>query len=81
MKLTYKTEIDPLIVIENKLVITKVAAEINQELRVNIHTHTAYTKWINSKDLLQSTGNYTQYCVITYKGKQAGTNRCMCMYE
>ena len=29
MKLTYKTEIDPLIVIENKLVITKVAAEIN----------------------------------------------------
>ena len=28
-----------------------------------------YTKWINNKILLYSTGNYIQYLVITYKGK------------
>ena len=26
---------------------------------------------MNSKDLLYSTGNYTQYFVITYKGKES----------
>ena len=30
-----------------------------------------YTKWITNKDLLYSTGNYTQYSVITYKGKES----------
>ena len=25
---------------------------------------------MNNKDLLHSTGNYTQYVVITYKGKE-----------
>ena len=29
-----------------------------------------YIKEMNNKDLLYSTGNYTQYVVITYKGKE-----------
>ena len=29
---------------------------------------------INNQDLLYSTGNYTQYFVITYKGKESETN-------
>ena len=30
-----------------------------------------YLKQIINKDLLYSTGNYTQYFVITYKGKES----------
>ena len=30
-----------------------------------------YVKEINNKDLLCSTGNYTQYFVITYEGKES----------
>ena len=40
-------------------------------MRTNIYTHTAYITWINNKDLLYNTGNYTRYFVITYKGRQA----------
>ena len=41
------------------------------KLGVGINTHTLlYVKSVNSKDLLHSTGNATQYCVITYKGKK-----------
>ena len=39
---------------------------------VMIHTHTLLCiKQIISKDLLNSTGNYTQYCVINYIGKES----------
>ena len=30
-----------------------------------------YIKQINNKDLLYSTGNYIQYLVITYNGKES----------
>ena len=30
-----------------------------------------YIKQITKKDLLYSTGNYTQYLVITYNGKES----------
>ena len=33
-----------------------------------MYTH-YYTKLANSKDLLKSTGHYTQYRTITYNGK------------
>ena len=36
---------------------------------------------ITNKDLLYSTGNYTQYFVITYKGKEYEKNRYICMYN
>ena len=31
-------------------------------------------KYVTNKDLLYSTGNYTQYFVITYKGKVSKTH-------
>ena len=43
---------------------------INQEFGINIYT-LLYIKQITSKDLLYSTGNYTQYFVITHKGKKS----------
>ena len=42
---------------------------INQEFGNNIYT-LLYIKLVN-KDLLYSTGNYTQYFLITYKGKKS----------
>ena len=47
---------------------------INQELKINVKT-LPYIKQITNKDLLYSTGNYTQYFVITYKGKNPKKNR------
>ena len=43
---------------------------INQEFGINIYT-LLYMKQITKKDLLYSTGNYTKYFVITYKGKES----------
>ena len=43
---------------------------INWEFGINIYT-LAYIKQITNKDLPYSTGNYTQYFVITYKGKES----------
>ena len=39
-------------------------------LGINIHT-LLYVKQIPNKDLLSSTGNFAQYFVITYKGKES----------
>ena len=43
---------------------------INQEVGINIYT-LLYTKQIINKDLLYSTGNSTQYSVITYMRKES----------
>ena len=42
--------------------------EINQEFGINIYT-LLYIKYI-TENLLYNTGNYTQYFVLTYKGKE-----------
>ena len=39
-----------------------------------------YTKWINNKALVWSTGNYIQYPVINHNGKEYGKNIYMYMY-
>ena len=36
-----------------------------------------YIKQINNKDLLQSTGNYIQYLVINYNGKESEKKNIM----
>ena len=36
---------------------------------------------LTSKDLLYSTGNYTQYFIITYKGKESEKKIDICMYN
>ena len=46
---------------------------INQEFEMNTYT-LPYTKQINNKDLLYSTGKYTQCFVITYMGKESEKN-------
>ena len=43
---------------------------IKQKLGINIHT-LLYIKQITNKDLLYSTGNSTQYSVITYMRKES----------
>ena len=41
-----------------------------------------YIEWINNKALLYSTGNSTQYSVITYQGKEPEKKiRYICMYN
>ena len=65
---------------ENKLMVTKGErwggrGEINWEVRINIHT--LYIKIIN-KDLLYSSGNSTQYSVITYTGKESKKRMDLC---
>ena len=37
-------------------------------------------KYINNKDLLYSTGNYTQNLIIIYNGKESGKNAYVCIY-
>ena len=44
--------------------------EIKQEFGINIHT-IIYVKQTINKDLLYSTGNYTQYSVKNYMGKES----------
>ena len=43
---------------------------INQEVAVDIYT-LLYIKQRGNKDLLYSIGKSTQYCVITYLGKES----------
>ena len=43
---------------------------INQEFEIKIYT-LLYIKQITNKDLLYSTGNYAQYIIIIYKGKES----------
>ena len=69
-ELTYKTETDPQTT-ENKLTVTKGerrgVREIHQEFGVSVHT-LLHIKQISNKDLLHSTGNDTQYLIITFNG-------------
>ena len=40
-----------------------------------------YITHITNKDLLQSTGNHTQYFIITYKGQASEKEKmCVCVY-
>ena len=39
-----------------------------------------YIAWINNKDLLYSTGNYTQYPVINHYGKEY-EKECIYVYN
>ena len=71
MNLNYKRETDSQISKTNLRLPKKETwrAEINQESGINTYT-ILYIKQITNKDLLQSIGNYTQYSVITYMGKE-----------
>ena len=71
-ELIYKTETD-LQISKTNLWLPKGkhrGGGINQELGMNIHT-LLYIRWIANKDLLYSTGNSTQYSVMTYMRKES----------
>ena len=53
-----------------KLCVWGGGCQINQEFGINMY-NLLYIKEINNKDPLYSTGNYTQYFVITYEGKES----------
>ena len=55
--------------LENKLMVAKIGAGINQEFRIKIYT-LLHIKQITIKDLLYSTGKYTQH-LMTYSGKES----------
>ena len=42
----------------------------NWEIRINRYT-LLYVKQVTNKDLLYSTGNYTQYSVTNYRAKES----------
>ena len=70
-ELIYKTETDSQTQ-KNNLCLPKGkggGGEINQKFGNNIYT-LLYIKQLNNKDLLCSTGNYTQYFVMTYMEKE-----------
>ena len=49
-----------------------------QEREFGINRYTLpYIKQINNKDLLYSTGNYIQYLLITYNGKESESLCCI----
>ena len=48
----------------------KVGRGINQEYWIKRYT-LPYIKYMNSKDLLYSTGNYIKYLIIPYNGKES----------
>ena len=48
----------------------KAGGGINWEIVIDIYT-LLYIKQITNKDLLYSTGNSTQYSVMTYMGKES----------
>ena len=54
---------------------------MNQEFGINLYK-LLYIKQITRKDLLYSTRNYTQYFIITYKGKESEEKvMYVCMIE
>ena len=71
-ELTYKTEIDPQTQKTN-LWLPNQMGEINQKFWINIYTilYILYIKQVNNKDLLYNSGNYIQYLVLGYNGKQS----------
>ena len=52
---------------------------INEEFGINRYT-LLYIKWIKNEDLLYSTGNYIQYLIITYNGKEPEKGKYVYIY-
>ena len=82
-ELIYKTEIDSQTQKTN-LWLPKRKREGRNKLGVwvlHIHTTILYTNYITNKGLLYHIGDYTQYLVITYNGKNTKKNRFLYMYN
>ena len=78
-ELIYKTEIESQMQKTNLwLPGGKHGGGINWEIGIDIYT-LLYIKQITNKDLLYSTGNSTQYSVMTYMGKES-KKECIYVY-
>ena len=78
-QLIYKTETDSQTQKTNLWLPKGKGEGINQEFGINIYTLLYIKYQIANKDLLYSTGNYTQYFVIACKGKES-ENEYMYLY-
>ena len=68
-ELIYKTEIESQMQ-KTKLWLPREKREINWEIDIDIYT-LLYIKSITNKNLQYSTGNSTQYSIISYMGKES----------
>ena len=69
--------------VENKLTVTRrERGGVNWEIEIDVYT-LLYIKQVTNKDLLYSTGNSTQYSVMTYMGKESkkGVVICICITD
>ena len=73
-ELEYKTEIDPQTQKTNSWLPEGKCGERNEGVGFNTYT-LLYTTQIINKDLLFSTGNFTQNFIISYKGKESEKKR------
>ena len=80
--LTYLQNRNRLIDTENKFVVTKgdMRGGINQGFEMNRYTLSQVKLIKKNKDLLYSTGNYIQYLIITYNGKESEEDTYICVY-
>ena len=58
----------------------KVEGRVKWEIGIDIYT-LLYIKSITNKNLLHSTGNSTQYTVMTFMGIESKKRVHMCMYN
>ena len=83
MNLVYRTEIDPQTQ-KRDMWLPKGKQEVGinqQELGINKYM-LLYIKQMTNKDLLCSIENYTQYFIVTYKGRESekgGVYICVCV--
>ena len=80
--LTYLQNRNRLIDTENKFVVTKgdMRGSINQGFEMNRYTLLQVKLIKKNKVLLYSTGNYIQYLIITYNGKESEEDTYICVY-
>jgi len=81
-KWTYLQNANKLMGFENKLVVTKADREGGgRDWEFGIGTFIMrYMEWLANRDLWYSTGNSTQYSVITYMGKES-EKEWICAHE
>ena len=69
-ELIYKSEIESQMQQTNMIMREEMGKGVNWDIGTDIYT-LPYIKQITNKDLLYSIGNYSQYSVMTYMGKES----------
>ena len=69
-ELIYKSEIESQMQQTNMIMREEMGKGVNWDIGTDIYT-LPYIKQITNKDLLYNIGNYSQYSVMTYMGKES----------